>query len=176
MKLLRESFTANYEQVGDTLFTQVKKQEAQEAGGLNCYIYKREKEGFRKFEVFVSKRRMKGDKLPGGAVEAEDREVYPKANSFGVTAKEVVTMAQAEVEFQKFLNKNNKEENKEVKAGLNYPPRFSMKELLVANPDWSQPTAYVQVQKDIKDGKIKEVARVKSVNGKGKPAVIYSIA
>jgi hypothetical protein len=173
MKLLPQSFTANYEQVGDTLFTQVKKQEA---GGLNCYIYKREKEGFRKFEVFVSKRRMKGDKLPGGAVEAESRECYPKAHSFGVTAKEVVTMAQAEVEFQKFLNKNDKEEDKEVKAGLNYPARFSMKELLVANPDWSQPTAYIQVQKDIKDGKITEVDRVKSATGRGKPAVIYSIA
>jgi hypothetical protein len=51
-----------------------------------------------------------------------------------------------------------------------------MKDLLVSNPSWTQPSAYVQLQKDIKDGKIKEVARVKSASGRGKPAVIYSIA
>jgi hypothetical protein len=173
MKLLEKEFVKNCEGVGDTTFKQMKKQES---NGLNVYIYNRTKKGFNTYEVFISKRRFKGQPLPGGNVEAEDREQYPTANAFGFTAKEVRNMAQAEVEFQKFLNKNDKEEDKEVKAGLNYPARFSMKDLLVSNPSWTQPSAYVQLQKDIKDGKIKEVARVKSATGRGKPAVIYSIA
>ena len=173
MKLLEKEFVKNCEGVGDTTFKQMKKQES---NGLNVYIYNRTKEGFNTYEVFVSKRRFKGQPLPGGNVEAEDREQYPTANHFGFTAKEVRTMAQAEVEFQKFLNKNDKEEEQQVKLVLSYPPRFSMKDLLVSNPSWTQPSAYVQLQKDIKDGKIKEVARVKSATGRGKPSVIYSIA
>ena len=131
MKLLEKEFVKNCEGVGDTTFKQMKKQES---NGLNVYIYNRTKEGFNTYEVFVSKRRFKGQPLPGGNVEAEDREQYPTANHFGFTAKEVKTMAQAEVEFKKFLNKNNKEEEPQVKLVLSYPPRFSMKDLLVSNP------------------------------------------
>lgn len=171
MKLLEKEFVKNCEGVGDTTFKQMKKQES---NGLNVYIYNRTKEGFNTYEVFISKRRFKGQPLPGGNVEVEDREQYPTANHFGFTAKEVRSMAQAKVEFNKFLNKNNKEMG-EAKADLIYPTDFSMKDLLVANPRWSQPTAYVQVQKDIKNGMIKEVGRVKSATGRGKPAVIYSL-
>lgn len=170
MKLLEKEFVKNCEGVGDTVFKQIKKRES---NGLNVYIYNRTKEGFNTYEVFIAKRRFKGQPLPGGNVEAEDREQYPTANHFGFTAKEVRNMAQAEVEFDKFLNKNNKEEDEIVL--LKYPKNnWSMKDLLLNNPNWSYPRAYAQVKKDIENNLIKEVKRVKSASGRGKPTVIYS--
>ena len=52
--------------------------------------------------------------------------------------------------------------------------RSTMKDLLLNNPTWSQPRAYIQIQKDIKAGLVKEVDRVKNASGSGKPSVVYS--
>ena len=51
--------------------------------------------------------------------------------------------------------------------------QWVMKDLLKANPQWNQPLAYIQLQKDMKKGKVKEVARVKNVSGRGRAAVVY---
>lgn len=177
MKLLEKKFVKNCEGVGDTTFEQIKKQSV---GSVNVYIYNRYKENksFNKFEVFIAKQRFKGQPLPAGNVEAEDREQYPTANAFGFTAKEANTLIAAESFFKEFVKKANAKEGDESpkRAGLDYPKgNFSMKDLLAKNSDWSQPSAYIQVRKDIDAKVVKEVGRVKSESGRGKPSVVYHI-
>jgi hypothetical protein len=55
------------------------------------------------FEVFRIKIRCKGESLPGGDVEMEDREVYPSANSFGKSAYFCFTLAAAEKRFGEMM-------------------------------------------------------------------------
>ena len=172
MKLLEKQFVKNCDGVGDTTFTQLKKKEV---NGKNIYIYSREKPNWIRYEVFIAKQRFKGQPLPGGAVEAEDREQYPTANSFGFTAKEVTTLERAEIVFNEFISKKDDSAPEVTQSTLNYSAgKFTMKDLLLNNPTWSQPRAYIQIQKDIKAGLIKEVDRVKNANGRGKPSVVYS--
>ncbi len=117
MKLLPKSFVKNYDKMGDNTFTQVK---MVPTVTLNAYIYRRERMdgSFVAFEVFVAKQRMKGQPLPGGLFEEEDREQYPTANNFGFTAKESKSMEQAEKFLAEFVEKMQKKEDKKngVKA------------------------------------------------------------
>lgn len=109
--MLPDSFEANHECMGQMRFVQIKKVPTPT---LNCYIYRRERlDGtFFSFEVFIAKVRHKGDKLPGGLVELEDREVYPKASAFGFTAKESKSMIQAEKFLAEFVEKMQAKEDK----------------------------------------------------------------
>jgi hypothetical protein len=111
MRLLPQSFVKNYDKCGDNIFTQVK---MVPTVTLNAYIYKRTKmDGtFVSFEVFVAKQRFKGQPLPGGVVEAEDREQYPTANNFGFTAKEVKGMGAAEAFLTEFVEKMQEKDDK----------------------------------------------------------------
>lgn len=117
MKLLPKSFVKNYDKMGDNQFSQVK---MVPTVTLNAYIYRRERMdgSFVAFEVFVAKQRMKGQPLPGGLFEEEDREQYPTANNFGFTAKESKSMVQAEKFLAEFVEKMQKKEDKKngVKA------------------------------------------------------------
>jgi len=177
MKLLEKKFVKNCEGVGDTIFEQVKKKSV---GNLNVYIYKRYKEdkSFNKFEIFIAKQRFKGQPLPGGFFEQEDREQYPTANSFGFSAKETGNLTAAEKIFEEFVKKASFKEGIENKTNerpkLIYPKgNFSIKDLLLKNSEWSQPTVYIQIRKDLKSKIIKEFGREKNANGRGKPKVIY---
>lgn len=201
MKLLDKSFETNADGMGTMKFTQIK---CVETPSLNCYIYRRDKmDGtFFSYEVFMSKRRKKGDKLPGGLVEAEDRERYPTKNDFGFGAKETRNLVQAEKFLSEFVQKLNDKANPQVdeeepvmaaltsdvvaekkgrgrkridRPNLVYPTvdKWLMKDLLVENPMWSQALAYVQLQKDILAGLVVEVDRVR-MNAKGKPSVRYA--
>lgn len=97
--------------MGDNTFTQVK---MVPTVTLNAYIYRRERMdgSFVAFEVFVAKRRFKGQPLPGGLFEEEDREQYPTANNFGFTAKETKSMIQAEKFLAEFVEKMQAKEDK----------------------------------------------------------------
>jgi hypothetical protein len=203
MKLLPQSFVKNYDKCGDNTFTQVK---TVPTVTLNAYIYRRTKmDGtFVSFEVFVAKQRFKGQPLPGGVVEAEDREQYPTANNFGFTAKEAKCMEVAEKFLAEFVEKMQEKDDKKngvkpvedegfmealtakmppkqrgrkrmERPALVYPTgnQWLMKDLLVLNPVWNQPLAYIQVQKDMEAGVVVEVARVKSPTGRGRAAVAY---
>lgn len=119
MKLLPDSFVKNYDRCGDNTFTQVK---MVPTVTLNAYIYKRTKmDGtFVSFEVFVAKQRFKGQPLPGGVVEAEDREQYPTANNFGFTAKEAKGMGAAEMFLAEFVVKMQEKDDK--KNGVEKEP------------------------------------------------------
>ncbi|NBR06931.1 MAG: hypothetical protein EBT92_14310 [Planctomycetes bacterium] len=119
MKLLPQSFVKNYDKMGDNTFTQLK---MVPTATLNAYIYKRTKmDGtFVSFEVFVAKQRFKGQPLPGGVVEAEDREQYPTSNNFGFTAKESRNLEQAEKFLAEFVVEM--QEKKDKKDGVTKEP------------------------------------------------------
>lgn len=59
------------------------------------------------YEVFYIKKRLKGQPLPGGIVEAEDREVYPSANGFGKIAWSIRSLDYAEKRFQEMTDLAN---------------------------------------------------------------------
>jgi len=111
MKLLPNKFVKNYDKMGDNTFTQVK---MVPTVTLNAYIYRRERMdgSFVSFEVFVAKQRFKGQPLPGGLFEEEDREQYPTSNNFGFTAKEAKTIEQAERFLGEFVEKMQAKEDK----------------------------------------------------------------
>lgn len=84
-------------------------------------IYKRTVErsgGFEGYEVFTIKVRHKGDALPGGLVEPEDREVYPAAGSFGKSASHVWNMAAAEAYFNACVAKQDERDAEDAEAEL----------------------------------------------------------
>lgn len=178
MRLLQKQFTSNFDKVGDCEFTQLEKHEGKDN---NVYIYERKRDNkLFSYEVFISKRRLKGQPLPGGAFEAEDREQYPGAAQFGFTAKETRNFEQAKVFFREFIDKlDTKEENQDhpenkKKKTLVLPDgNFCIKDLVVLNPNISQPLIYVEIQKLIKLGTIEIKDRKKSVSGRGKPTVFY---
>lgn len=208
MKQLTD-FESNHECMGTMRFVQLKKVQTP---SLNCYIYRREKlDGtFFSYEVFIAKVRHAGDKLPGGLVELEDREVYPKASAFGFTAKEVKGMGAAEAFLAEFVEKLKEKEDKKngvedtddetfeetVSAKLDLTPKvrgrkrkerpalvyptgnqWLMKDLLKANEvGWTQPLAYIELQKALKSGIVVEVARVKNDSGRGRAMVVYKTA
>ena len=67
------------------------------------------------YEVFSISMRHKGDALPGGMVEAEDREVYPSAGSFGRTAWHHWNLKVAETRFEELTREETAKENPEPK-------------------------------------------------------------
>ena len=208
MKLLEQTFVKNFDKCGDNAFTQVK---TAPTPSLNTYLYRRDlmDGSFVSYEVFVAKRRYKGDKLPGGLVEAEDRERYPTANDFGFTAKEFKNLSSAESYFDELVEKMQVKEDKkngveapkaetfeaQVSAKLDLTPKIRgrkrkerpalvyptgnqwlMKDLLVVNEKWTQPLAYIELQKALKSGIVVEVARVKNDSGRGRAMVVYKTA
>lgn len=59
------------------------------------------------FEVFLVKMRHKGDPLPGGSVELEDREVYPSSGMFGKIAFALgPNLEKAEKRFDDLVNQS----------------------------------------------------------------------
>jgi hypothetical protein len=102
LELVKRWTGDGYGDAGARIFTQVKRNE-------KVALYRRTVESTGSYdghEVFLIKMRHKGDKLPGGMVEAEDREVYPSANSFGRTAWGMGGAA-AEAKFQELTDKVN---------------------------------------------------------------------
>lgn len=191
MKMLQKEFTANYDKCGNNVFTQLRKENG-------VAIYKRTRpDGIVKgYEVFIVKIRKKGDKLPGGLVEKEDRECYPGAASFGRYAYACKTEAQAETRFDELVAKlkasadaaadaaadadSETEEPKEVtpakpkkaKVEVKAPAgKWTMK-MLVAETGMSQGNLYPIVKQMLTTGMIVEVERV-AAGGRGRPSVVY---
>jgi len=193
MKLIESKFVSNHEKMGDTTFERIK---MLEVNGLNVYIFKRSRKdgSFTSFETFIAKRRYKGQPLPGGAVEAEDREQYPKGNAFGFTAKESRHLPMAEIHFNEFVQKLTKQEVPEPVEGeevvnvahvsgtrgrtkiefdFHLPSGdFTMKEVEAANDGRSYGILYLRLKEAIAEGKVK-VDGSKPNGGRGKPVVIY---
>ena len=196
MKKLEKSFVGNYDRVGNTRFVQVKRTNS-------VAMYRREHmDGqIKSYEVFLIKTRKKGDPLPNGAVEKEDRECYPGTAMFGRIAYDCKTEAQAEERYDDLIKRaqelsDAKEES--IKTGKRVRPKrpkaevvkkpkrekkkievklptgkFTMK-MLVAETGLSQPTLYLYIQNLIKEGLVREVDRVRVEGQRGKASVVYS--
>ena len=185
MKKLEKKFTMNADKVGDCNFIQVKRTD-------DVAMYRRENlDGtIRSYEVFIIKTRKKGDPLPNGMVEKEDRECYPGSASFGKIAYDCKTEDQAETRFEQLLKKakdsqDAKEEaertgkpNKgrrkdKAKSDVNPPKgKFTMK-FLIDVTGYNQPQLYPIVKNWLADNKISVVGKQKPEGGKGKPALVY---
>jgi hypothetical protein len=148
------------------------------------------------YEVFLVKKRLKGQALPGGLFEQEDREVYPAAGSFGKIAWACSTLERAEqlfvelttgkvatvedapeseetetvevVEPARVSTRGKKEDHK---AAMVFPAgEFTMKDIEALNTIPFS-SLYFIVKEFIKEGTVQEVR--KEPRGKGKPTVIY---
>lgn len=81
-------------------------------------LYSRVRNGkIESYEVFTIRKRLKGQPLPGGLFEKEDREVYPSANQFGKIAWACQTLDRANEKFDELVSgpsveiNNNDEDN-----------------------------------------------------------------
>ena len=185
MKKLEKSFVGNYDRVGNTRFVQVKRTN-------DVAMYRRENmDGtLRSYEVFLVKNRKKGDPLPNGAVEKEDRECYPGSAVFGRIAYDCKTEDQAEARYEELIERavelkaaaaESKATGKRVvrrnkkKVDVQLPTgKFTMK-MLVAETGMTQPVLYLILQNLIKTGKVVEVERVRVEGQRGKASVVYSV-
>jgi hypothetical protein len=184
MKKLEKSFVGNYDRVGNTRFVQVKRT-------ADVAMYRRENMdgSVRSYEVFLVKMRKKGDPLPNGAVEKEDRECYPGSAVFGRIAYDCKTEDQAEARYEELIERSvelkaaaaeSKATGKRVvrrnkkKVDVQLPKgKFTMK-MLVAETGMTQPVLYLYLQNLINEGKVVEVERVRVEGQRGKASVVYS--
>jgi hypothetical protein len=184
MKKLEKSFVGNYDRVGNTRFVQVKRT-------ADVAMYRRENMdgSVRSYEVFLVKMRKKGDPLPNGAVEKEDRECYPGSAVFGRIAYDCKTEDQAEARYEELIERavelkaaaaESKATGKRVvrrnkkKVDVQLPKgKFTMK-MLVAETGMTQPVLYLYLQNLINEGKVVEVERVRVEGQRGKASVVYS--
>jgi hypothetical protein len=184
MKKLEKSFVGNYDRVGNTRFVQVKRT-------ADVAMYRRENMdgSVRSYEVFLVKMRKKGDPLPNGAVEKEDRECYPGSAVFGRIAYDCKSEDQAEARYEELIERavelkaaaaESKATGKRVvrrnkkKVDVQLPKgKFTMK-MLVAETGMTQPVLYLYLQNLIKEGKVVEVERVRVEGQRGKASVVYS--
>ncbi len=185
MKKLEKSFVGNYDRVGNTRFVQVKRT-------ADVAMYRRENMdgSLRSYEVFLVKMRKKGDPLPNGAVEKEDRECYPGSAVFGKIAYDCKTEDAAEARYEELIERavelkaaaaESKATGKRVvrrnkkKVDVQLPTgKFTMK-MLVAETGMTQPVLYLILQNLIKEGKVQEVERVRVEGQRGKASVVYSV-
>lgn len=185
MRKLEKQFVMNADKVGDNKFIQVKRTE-------DVAMYRRERlDGTLKgYEVFIVKRRYKGDPLPGGQVEKEDRECYPGSTSFGKFAFDCRTEEAAEERYEQMIRKAkdsqdakaeaartgkpNKGRRSKAKASVPLPKdkRFTMK-FLIQSTGYSQPQLYPVVKQWLTEGKVTVVGKERAEGGRGKPALVY---
>lgn len=144
------------------------------------------------FEVFLIGKALKGAKLPGGGVEAEDRERYPTANNFGHTAwfisgsvaekrakdlfKElstteipVDTTTETEAEPSELPATSRLRSPRLAKAvvSLNIPEKpFTQKELAAFNNIENYKEVYSDLQRMLADGTLKVAGTRDSARGK----------
>lgn len=196
MKQLQTEFIKNVDMVGDQKFVQL---------DINTErthaIYKRlvmhENSRVFGFEVINIKTRLKGQPLPGGSVEAEDREVYPGAKSFGKIGWFFVNEQSARNKYKELIEShsnavvaglgptrdvtpkvrvNGTRRGRERKYGttLSIPPgEFTVRDLMDIHQE-PQPTIYLKLQAKIRAGEIKEVGSKPNSLGRGKPTKIYA--
>jgi hypothetical protein len=183
MKKLEKTFVGNYDRVGNTRFVQVKRTK-------EVAMYRRENMdgSVRSYEVFLVKTRKKGDSLPNGAVEKEDRECYPGTSAFGRIAYDCKTEDQAESRYDELIERakdlleaseeskrtGKKVVRKKKKTEIALPTgKFTMK-MLVAETGMSQPVLYLMLQNLVKQGVVQEVERVRVEGQRGRATVVYS--
>jgi hypothetical protein len=152
------------------------------------------------FEVFRITILKEGTKVFNNTI-TEDTEQYPSNERFGKTAWTFDTLELAMARYNKLIAEDTEQDvlggvsdvellntsSDEVilpkKRGKQPIPRpvlvlpsgqFTMNDLEASNPEpWNRALIYVEIQKQISSGKVKEVGFVEKV-GKGKKPVLYS--
>jgi hypothetical protein len=131
-------------------------------------------ETFNGYEVFVIKKRLKGQPLPGGLFEEEDREVYPSAGQFGKTAWHMPKTA-AFAKYDELVTKGitDEAEENEPEAAVIVPViEFTCGDLAESNS-----ITYAEAQKFLKENidktiKLHRTGR-KDGQTRGKPSNFY---
>ena len=138
--------------------------------------------------------RHKGDQLPGGLVEADDREVYPSAGSFGRSASHVWNMAAAEAYFAEcvvkqtvrteedaeaaltgsVVERRGRPRNKRNDVVLNIPEGIFAHEDFATLNNMSKPSSYLPLRALVDAGTI--VATGTRPSGRGKPTNLFQKA
>ena len=159
-------------------------------------MYKRETldEKFITYEVFVIKTRLKGQSLPNGLFELEDRECYPGASSFGKHAYCCLHECDADDRYLELIKKytdktqmtdvtvvDTKSDTKQTintpkplaTTSVNVPVgKFTVK-MLIESSGIKQPKLQIVLKQLINDNIIKQIGTL-HINGKrGKSANLY---
>jgi hypothetical protein len=189
MKQLPAKFELNADHNGTQTFTLVRRKD-------DVLMYRRNRKDGSLFgyEVFKLKVRTKGQALPGGNVEQEDRECYPGSASFGKTAWSMNTLSLAEKYFNNLIQHGNVNGDNEVKSkskivvgnkgikgrqskhtAVIVPPagEFTVDDLILIYNE-PKPTVYLKLQKLIKENKVREVSVVSDKKTKGRAKKVYT--
>lgn len=140
--------------------------------GLVC-LYERIKKSGQSdgYEVFTVKVVQEGAPMPGGGVVAETYESYPRGNSFGKTAWQIIGKDKAEEKFQTLLNKANHVEEEATEFTVPVA-EFTCGDLADSNE-----VTYAEAQGFIKEnlGKTIKLSRQGRKEGhtRGKPSNFY---
>lgn len=188
MKKLQKEFTGNYDRVGINKFVQIRNE-----NGVAIYERFNTDGTHRSYEVFIIKTVEKGSPLPNGKVVEESYQAYPGANSFGKTAYDCRTIAQAEERFDQLVQKvKDSAEAKEeaIKTGkrnrgkrgtnkinVSVPEKdskFTMK-MLITSTGLTQPVLFSIVKSWMNSGIVKINGYIKSEGGRGRPSIEYVV-
>lgn len=127
------------------------------------------------YEVFVIKNRFKGQPLPGGLFEEDDREVYPSAGQFGKTAWHC-SKGEAFRRFDELVAKGvaaDAEDDEAPKVFTVPVVEFTCGDLATAND-----ATYAEAQSFIKENIDKTIKFIrqgrKAGTTKGKPSNFYA--
>lgn len=132
------------------------------------------------YEVFHIKMRLKGQALPGGVFEQEDREVYPSANSFGKTAWQIDDLVRANTIFDELTKEETDKDTTETEiesedSSVKIDPTtlFSTQEY-ADNKGIAYPIAYITIKAAIEAGKMKFVKSERR-NARGKETKLFKM-
>lgn len=133
------------------------------------------------YEVFHIKMRLKGQALPGGVFEQEDREVYPSANSFGKTAWQIDDLARANICFDELTKEETDKDITETEvenedSSVKTDPAtslFSTQEY-ADSKGIAYPIAYLTIKAAIEAGKMKFVKSERR-NSRGKETKLFKM-
>lgn len=197
MKVLEQTFIGNYDKSGNNNFYQIKRTDT-------VAMYKREPldKKFITYEVFVIKTRLKGQSLPNGLFELEDRECYPGASSFGKHAYCCLHECDADDRYLELIKKYSDktqmtdvamvDTKSDTKQTINTPTqlattsrspvattyvnvpvgKFTIK-MLIESSGIKQPKLQIVLKQLIDDNIIKQIGTL-HINGKrGKAANLY---
>jgi hypothetical protein len=187
MKLLRTSFEANYDGTGRQQFELIAKQ-SEENKTYAMYKRTRLNGTLHGYEVFEVKTRLKGQPLPGGMVEEQDRECYPGANAFGRYAWDFKCRLHAEEAFNNLLRTGKpfkpvqnvssmitKFPSEPVNIMTQLPDNdFTIDELMEELDD-SKQNIYLKVKQLIHENKVKVVGERKVQGQRGRAKKVYSL-
>lgn len=127
------------------------------------------------YELFIIKKRFKGQPLPGDLFETEDREVYPSSGPFGKTAWNIASLERALKRFDELVAQGvtDAAEEDETETSFTVPViEFTCGDLAEANS-----VTYAEAQSFIKENldKTIKLARTGRKEGqtRGKPSNFY---